>query len=493
MPDVLERRSTAHDSPSRFRRAAAGLASLAAIAETPTTISSTFINDFSSSRQGIALGVMLSKVEVSKTVESRYQDSDQFTVSTSDANGEISSASTEGDATSASTDPVEQLTGPGGSDVTFTERGASDDVDLDHYTVEWACTRNGEEIPADDLTESSTDDSRDVVAHVGVGDLVSCEVTNTARLGAASWTKTDADGAPLAGSEWTFETEGQDPIVVVDNGTNDTDPAVGAIGVDGLRWGDYTLTETKAPAGYLLPTEAAGTFTIDGDNLTATVGPVENVLGTPALEVKKSSDPASGSQIDPGQDITYTVTVANTGDVPLTPAKLDDDLAGVFAHASYVTDSATATVNGTPVDAPVVDEDNATLHWEGTLAVGETATLSYTVTVDADVTADDVLVNVITAEADVSPGFTPPVSNCVEGSTDPDCSTTHTPLVPTPTTPAPTTPAPTTPAPTTPSTPTGPQLANTGGELAPGLFLVAAFLIAGAGALVASRARGRRS
>lgn len=475
---------------------------LAAIAETPSTISSTFINDFSSSRQAIAFGVMVSKVDVTKTVESRYQDSDQFTVSTSDANGQIASASTEGDGTSATTGAIEQLTGPGGSDVTFTERGASDGVGLDHYTVDWACTRNGEEIPADQLAESATDDTRNVTAHVGVGDLVSCVATNTARLGSASWTKTGADGIALAGSEWTLETPGAEPVAVIDNGTNDADPAVGAVRVDGLRWGHYTLTETKAPAGHQLPSDAAGEFTIDGENLTALVGAVENVPGTPGLAVEKTSDPVSGSRVEPGQTITYTVTVENTGDVPLTPATLDDDLSGVLAHASYVPSSATATVDGAAAAAPVVDETLETLEWRGELAPGQTATLTYGVTVD-DVTAEDVLVNAITATADVPPGVTPPVSNCVAGSPAPECGTTHTPVVPTPTTPAPTTPAPTTPAPTTPaptspaptttSTPSGPQLANTGGEPAPVLFLVGALTIAGAGALLASRMRSRRS
>lgn len=83
---------------------------------------------------------------------------------------------------------------------------------------------------------------------------------------------------------------------------------------------------------------------------------------------------ASESEVEPGETITYTVTVANTGQIDYTdaePASFKDDLSGVLDDATY-NDDATggAALSG------------ATLAWEGELAVGETKTITYSVTVN---------------------------------------------------------------------------------------------------------------
>ena len=46
--------------------------------------------------------------------------------------------------------------------------------------------------------------------------------------------------------------------------------AVGTFEVINLPWGDYTLEETEAPAGYVLQA-VEYTFTIDADSLTGTI------------------------------------------------------------------------------------------------------------------------------------------------------------------------------------------------------------------------------
>jgi hypothetical protein len=58
-------------------------------------------------------------------------------------------------------------------------------------------------------------------------------------------------------------------------GTNDTDARPGYLSVGGLAWGTYTLTETKAPAGYVLDTTARA-VTIGGTALTANLGAIKN-------------------------------------------------------------------------------------------------------------------------------------------------------------------------------------------------------------------------
>ncbi|WP_133754875.1 SpaA isopeptide-forming pilin-related protein [Naumannella halotolerans] len=275
-----------------------------------------------------------------------------------------------------------------------------------------------------------------------------------------SWSKVDADDPEqyLGGSQWTLRGPDGD-LTVVDNGESDTDDRAGRIQVNGLTWGDYTLVESSAPGGYLTDPTNRGPYTVDANNLAIGVGDVPNTEAVPGLVLRKIADPVLGSLVSPGQTITYTVTAANTGNVDLTPATVTDDLSDVLDDASYVEGSAAARIGEQTVDSPTVADD--TLTWSGGLGVGETVTLTYQVRVDADVVATDRLVNVVVGEGSVPPGVTPPVSNCVPGQTNPECTTNHTPSPPSPTTP-PSSPPTTAPSPSTPTTaPTPPSPPST--------------------------------
>lgn len=95
------------------------------------------------------------------------------------------------------------------------------------------------------------------------------------QTGRIQWDKVDPDGTLLAGSEWNL-TGPSGVIAVVDNGAHDADPAVGSLAAADLEFGEYTLTETKSPAGY---ERTLKTFTavVDADHLTATFGEITNV------------------------------------------------------------------------------------------------------------------------------------------------------------------------------------------------------------------------
>ncbi|MBL3685947.1 hypothetical protein D3248_03130 [Leucobacter zeae] len=89
-------------------------------------------------------------------------------------------------------------------------------------------------------------------------------VENARIKGSVSWGKVDPDGEALKGSEWTLTGPagaGSTTITVTDcigataaacASATDTDQRAGFLKVVGLAWGDYTLVETKAPAGYVL-------------------------------------------------------------------------------------------------------------------------------------------------------------------------------------------------------------------------------------------------
>ncbi|KAB1663986.1 DUF11 domain-containing protein [Pseudoclavibacter sp. CFCC 13611] len=136
---------------------------------------------------------------------------------------------------------------------------------------------------------------------------------------------------------------------------------------------------------------------------------------TPGFTLEKSSDPVTGSTVAPGQVITYTVTVSNTGETVLTPVTVSDDLTGVLVHATFDPGSAKLAVgDAAPIDvADPVDQRLSSGEFE--LAIGESATLTYRVTVNGDAHGVT-LKNVATAEA-TPPGF-PPI-------TPPPGETTH--------------------------------------------------------------------
>ena len=99
--------------------------------------------------------------------------------------------------------------------------------------------------------------------------------------GSVNWVKTDkATGSVLPGSEWRLDGPDGQSITITDNGDVDTDPEDGGFTITGLDWGDWTLTETKAPEGHD-PIPAPLTFTIDAQHTTVSLGDVENTR-TPA-------------------------------------------------------------------------------------------------------------------------------------------------------------------------------------------------------------------
>ncbi|GAB3573845.1 hypothetical protein GCM10027406_02920 [Leifsonia lichenia] len=135
----------------------------------------------------------------------------------------------------------------------------------------------------------------------------------------------------------------------------------------------------------------------------------------PGWSLVKSSDPASGSTVQAGQTITYTLTASNPSDAPVGSPMLvqaDDDLSAVLDHATLVE----------PLDPALTRQGDHLLWAIGGLAVGQTKTVSYSVKVDP--TAAGVLLhNVVT---------TPPGGNCVpQGYPNPstelpaECQTHH--------------------------------------------------------------------
>ncbi|MCA0296139.1 MAG: DUF11 domain-containing protein [Actinobacteria bacterium] len=206
---------------------------------------------------------------------------------------------------------------------------------------------------------------------------------------------------------WTLSKSSDAPAVVKPGdvitytltATNTSDGVVsGVAATDDLSdvLDDATVTATAAGlslAGdtltWVIPTLNAGehatvsytaTVTADGSTLTNTVTPVgtggscttcSTTSYTPSWTLAKTSDPADGSVVNPGDTVTYTLTVVNTGPIALTGVTVSDDLSDLIDDATLGNLPAGLTRSGDALTWSVPD-----------VAVGGTATISYTATVD---------------------------------------------------------------------------------------------------------------
>ncbi|MEV7605927.1 GEVED domain-containing protein [Paenarthrobacter sp. NPDC089322] len=185
----------------------------------------------------------------------------------------------------------------------------------------------------------------------------------------------------------------------------------------------YVVTAADVTSGLLTNTAKVTGNPPLGNPVTATDD--AQVSAPPAWKIKKTAavdgNSSNGSEVSPGDTITYTVTATSVSG-QITGVVLTDNLADVLDHAIFVSGSASLTI-GTA--APIVVADPAAgsttlVTAPFTLPAGQTATLRYSVTIHDDAWSAE-LVNVVTGNAS-----TPPLS-CPTGSGTPapDCTTTH--------------------------------------------------------------------
>ncbi|WP_158548096.1 DUF7927 domain-containing protein [Desertihabitans brevis] len=146
----------------------------------------------------------------------------------------------------------------------------------------------------------------------------------------------------------------------------------------------------------------------------------EDCTTNPAPKIldSKSVDPESGTEVEPGEELTYTLTFTNEGEAAGQVDRVDD--------LTHLLDDADVTVDPSSSDAALLVSEIADGRFSitGELAAGQTVTVSYTVVVkDADAMGDAVLANFLLDPTD--PPITDPV--CEEG--DEDCTTNPAPKI----------------------------------------------------------------
>jgi len=176
--------------------------------------------------------------------------------------------------------------------------------------------------------------------------------------------KKDNLDAALAGATFTLYTDVADAPGTAVVGKSCTTGTAGTCSItDILPPGDYWVVETTTPAGHA--TAAAQAVDLDLDE-TVTLDFV-NVRQPIGISLVKTVNGALHPANDPlftesGTEVTYVVTIKNTGELPLTITALTDSL-----HAGVVDDceqgigstlAAGATFTCTYTDSPTEDTEN---------------------------------------------------------------------------------------------------------------------------------------
>lgn len=190
--------------------------------------------------------------------------------------------------------------------------------------------------------------------------------------------------------------------------SDDKQPDLGKFVIDALAPGEkksheYQIVLGDSVNGTVVNT-ACGSAAVPSDSqVPPTINCDPAGFEVANYTTEKTANPKPGRTVEPGDVVTYTVTVTQRGSAPAA-AEFRDDLADVLDDAKYNGDLKASV--GTAKYAA------GTINWTGTLPVGGVATVTYSVTVKGDGDLD--LANVVT-----SPGCA-----VVDGDT-PRCKTAH--------------------------------------------------------------------
>jgi hypothetical protein len=308
----------------------------------PSTFSQTMVGQ---GLQAVAFGVLVSTVQLNKTVSGRINPSDAFAVNVSSSTGSVLGSANTGATNSASTGQITVLTSSAGQDYTLSESATSGLES--NYNPSWSCTRNGTADPSLPSGPAPTS----TVATLGIGDFVNCTITNTAKSTslsllkqAAPPTDVNADGIPDAGHTiaYTFivTNTGMAPMSSI----SVTDPRLGPVTCpqptlapaqsETCTGGSpYTITSADEAAGTVVNTATAsglppgGATAVQSNSSSATTA-VQTP--SPAVSMVKTANAAGGdtSAVTLGEKIAYSYLVTNTGNVNLTSLTVSDPSEG---------------------------------------------------------------------------------------------------------------------------------------------------------------------
>lgn len=303
-----------------------GTAMLAA--DNPTRIG---IDMLTKQRQGVAFGILLSKLQLNKTVASRMNPSDAFGITVARGDGTVLQSRNTGTGATATTGEVTTIGSGAGAPFTLSETATSGS--LGDYNESWACTRNG----AADPTLPSGAAGSSATVTVAIGDFVDCRITNTALQGSLSLQKiagpvTDVNGNGVrdAGDtiSYTFVVENTGAVTM--NNVAVSDPLIGAVTCPTTTLAPgasttcssvtrYTFTAANVAAGQFTNTAtAAGTPQGATSPINSNTSATTTTLEAPKASLSLTKSVAPTDVGAPGDAVTYTYRVTNTGNVDIS-------------------------------------------------------------------------------------------------------------------------------------------------------------------------------
>lgn len=294
-------------------------------------------------------------------------------------------------------------------------------------------------------------------------------------LGEETTVDTDAEGRVIFGMRFAGDTT-TGPVQIVET----QQPGYEILPQEGSN-----ATCVNANSGLAVPTHNSGDaaspgFIVDthvDDLIRCVVFNTQVAIEPPTrLSARKTASPSTGHPVAPGEPIHYTLTFANAGTEPVAVDHVDV-LAGALDDATL---TGAPTVSNPALTASAVGDDES-FAITGTLAAGQTVTVSYSVLVDVapSTRGDGSIVNLLLAGDEPRPET--PVS-CDAEELDTVGCTQHRRDGAGSTPPSPPTP-PTSPMGSMPSETTAGVLADTGGLAPTGLVLLALLTLLGGSAL----------
>ncbi len=309
-----------------------GAAILASVA--PTTFTQTM---HGTGLQAFGFGVLVAGVELNTTIVNGFSG-DAFRVTATDDTNTVVGSGNTGGGTTASTGVIGLITSSTAEQFRFAQTATSGT--LANYDPSWSCTRNG----ASDSSLPSGAAGNSNTVTVGVGDLVVCSITNTAKPVSLSLVKkagtpvdVNGDGLVDAGDTiaYTFDVTNTGDIEADNIGV--TDGKVGSVScpaaASALAPGDhvtctatYTIVKSDVTHGSVDNTATASGSVAGTGSTTVTSPPSSTSTPTtapdPELTLAKSVSPTSVTGA--GHSVTYSYLITNTGNVTITGVSVDE-------------------------------------------------------------------------------------------------------------------------------------------------------------------------
>ncbi len=369
--------------------------------------------------QGVSFGVLTSRASVTVKVDNRIvsgtgvASTGSFGATISGSG--ISRAADTGDTALTANRTLELPVPSTGAELSFATSTTA--ANASSYTVAWTCTKTGNRTTTQWPSNGSATPpaANDAWFVLQPSAFIDCTVTYTPPY--LTLTKTvdnGTTGATNTADQFTLSAAatGSSAASVPGSPATKIAVAVGTYALSeagptvspwqyGYDWTALTCTSasgaapvvTRSTNGATGALTAATVAVVKGGNVTCAY---TNTALAPRLSIAKSADPASGTVVDPGQVVTYTLTFDNSSGTAAAAVNHTDHLRDVLDDATLNTSSirygagavppSSTTPSGVTATPAGASTSTPTIVLSGSVPRGEIRTVSFSVTVKATAT-----------------------------------------------------------------------------------------------------------